>query len=72
MVNFPEKCNRYFDKTTYDFTEEDDAMEVRIDGVLYIDRQAALAVGFCGRCGSEVYVEGGICVRCEAMGYDPA
>ena len=47
-------------------------MEVRIDGVLYIDIQAALAVGFCDRCGSEVYAEGGICIRCEAMGYDPA
>ena len=47
-------------------------MEVRIDSVPYIDIQAALTVGFCGRCGSEVYAEGGICIRCEAMGYDPA
>ncbi|MBP3479334.1 MAG: hypothetical protein J6K03_07630 [Oscillospiraceae bacterium] len=47
-------------------------MKVTIEQVLYIDLQAAVPVGFCLRCGSEIYRENGNCFRCEAMGYDPA
>ena len=36
-----------------------------IESTLYIDPQAAIPVGFCPNCGSELYSRDSTCLRCE-------
>lgn len=71
---FIEKGHNFLDKISahYILRKRMMEMKVTIEQVLYIDLQAAVPVGVCLRCGSEIYREDGSCFRCEAMGYDPA
>ena len=43
---------------------------MEIQGVLYVDPQAARPAGFCEICGGEVYWPGLWCCRCGRRGKD--